>query len=187
MRPVRQRSNDQRGQPLRGDRIRTLAHRVRGDQQSRRPERSRRPCRRAHGGLAVLGVLRLQRPDHRRPEGTRPGWRSGQAHDQRQRQCAEACAVVGAHPRAVAGTPLHYGFDRATSTFRLQFTTTRAAGNGVFPAGSITTVSAPQIHYPQGYRATVIGAHVTSAPNAPELRMAADAGADEINVTITPA
>jgi endoglycosylceramidase len=91
------------------------------------------------------------------------------------------------HPRAVAGTPLHYGFDRATSTFRLQFTTTRAAGNGVFPAGSITIVSAPQIQYPQGYRATVIGAHVTSAPNAPELQMAADAGADEINVTITPA
>ena len=67
--------------------------------------------------LAVLGLLRLRRPDHDRAgrragTGARPGRsrRPGPNIDQ-----AKLRALVVPHPLAVSGTPLRYRFDRATA------------------------------------------------------------------------
>jgi endoglycosylceramidase len=50
-------------------------------------------------------------------------------------------ALVEPYPQVVSGTPSSWGFDPATRTFSLRFSTSAALG-GRFPAGSITQVAA---------------------------------------------
>ena len=42
------------------------------------------------------------------------------------------------------------------------------------------------IEYPNGYHVSVKGGQVVSAPNAPVLAVVADAGADSVDVVVTP-
>jgi len=89
------------------------------------------------------------------------------------------------YPQAVAGTPNSWSFDHGT--FQLSYTTTRADGMGSFVAGSQTNISVPPIEYPNGYQVSVTGGHVISAPNAPVLVIASDAGVTTVNVTVSAA
>lgn len=90
------------------------------------------------------------------------------------------------NPRAVAGTPKSYGFDRETGIFRLSYTALRADGTGLFPGGAVTTVAVPRLHYPDGYRVQVSGARVVSGVDAPVLKLASLPGAAAVSVTVTP-
>ena len=87
------------------------------------------------------------------------------------------------YPQVVAGTPTSWSF--ANGVFRLAYSTVRADGTGRFGTGAVTAVAAPAIQFPAGYRVTVSGAHVVSAPNAGTLRLATTAGATTVSVTVT--
>lgn len=87
------------------------------------------------------------------------------------------------HPNAVAGTPDSYSYDRESKTFRMSYRAARAAG-GTFGSGSVTTIDVPSLTRPAGYRVEVSGAHVTSAANAPVLKLALDPGATTVSVTV---
>ena len=89
------------------------------------------------------------------------------------------------HPRAVAGTPRRYRFDRATRTFSLDYTVRKPATVGSFPSGSETLISVPKSQYPSGYRVTVSGGRVASRANADVLVIRQNAGATAIKVTVT--
>jgi len=99
---------------------------------------------------------------------------------------ADKIQILGApHPRYIAGTPLSYGFNRGSKTFRMTYSTAKVGG-GTFPARSRTVVSTPLPQYPAGYTVTVSGAVVISAANAPELVLRSKAGATQVSVTVKP-
>nr|WP_131809496.1 hypothetical protein [Mycolicibacter sinensis] len=52
-------------------------------------------------------------------------------------------------------------------------------------AGSRTEIALPKLQFPDGYQVSVVGGHVVSDANAPELVIASDAGATTVNVTVT--
>jgi len=89
------------------------------------------------------------------------------------------------YPQAVAGTPESYSFDNGV--FHFSYSTDRADGSGDFAAGAQTEIAVPKIQFPDGYQVTVVGGHVVSGANAPELIIASDAGATTVNVTVTGA
>jgi endoglycosylceramidase len=94
-------------------------------------------------------------------------------------------AVLAApYPQVIAGTPKSWSFQ--SGTFRLSYSTQRADGQGAFSPGAQTLVSVPPVEYPSGYHATVTGGQVVSAPGAPVLTVVADAGADSVDVAVTP-
>ena len=70
--------------------------------------------------------------------------------------------------------------------FRLCYSTERPDRGGRFAPGAQTMVSVPAIEYPNGYQVSVKGGQVVSAPNAPLLAVAADAGADTVDVAVMP-
>ncbi len=94
-------------------------------------------------------------------------------------------ALVEPYPQVVAGTPRSWGFDRATSTFRLSFTTARADHAGRFGAGALSDVATPALVYPHGYAAQVSGGAIASPRRASVLQIAACRGARAITVTVT--
>lgn len=91
------------------------------------------------------------------------------------------------HPRAIAGTPKKYGFNRKSRTFTLEYSVTKPAGVGTFPTGSQSIVSVPKALYPAGYKATVSGGRVLSTANADALVVRQNATATTIKVTVRPA
>jgi endoglycosylceramidase len=88
------------------------------------------------------------------------------------------------YPRAVAGTPQSYGFDAASGTFNLAYTTARADGQSTFTAGAETLAVLPARQYPQGYAVTVHGAMIASAPGEMVLRLLACDGATQVTVSV---
>jgi endoglycosylceramidase len=94
-------------------------------------------------------------------------------------------ALAEPYPQVVAGTPTSWSF--ANGVFRLAYSTARADGAGGFGAGAQTQIAVPAVQFPDGYRVAVSGAAVTSAPDAPVLRLSALAGADSVLVTVTGA
>ena len=90
------------------------------------------------------------------------------------------------YPQVVAGTPEHYGFDPATRTFDLRYSTQRADGSGGFGDGSLSEVGVPALHYPDGYAVEVSGARVVSGQGADILRLRACRGAEVIAAHVTP-
>lgn len=88
-------------------------------------------------------------------------------------------------PRAIAGTPTRYGYNRGNKSFSLEYTTAKAAGGGNFATGSQTIVALPKLIYPNGYKVAVTGAKVVSAAGAPSLVLSQDAGATVVKVTVT--
>ncbi len=95
--------------------------------------------------------------------------------------------LVRPYPQLVSGTPTSWSFDPATDVFTLRYSPARADGAGAFPAGSETAVAVPARQYPGGYQVTVTGAIVTSAANAPVLRLQSEPGSGPITVTVAPA
>jgi endoglycosylceramidase len=92
---------------------------------------------------------------------------------------AKEAVLARTYPVAVAGDPIHYGFDARTGHFSLSY---RSDG-GTAP----TVISVPTaIHYPHGYQVRLSGGGVvTSAPGAQRLTITAPPGARVI-VSVTP-
>ena len=89
------------------------------------------------------------------------------------------------HPTAVSGTPTSYVFTRASGRFELVYSTAKAGGGGNFTTGAQSTISVPEIHYPNGYTVAATGATVVSPPNDPELVVEQGAGTAPIRVVVT--
>ena len=98
---------------------------------------------------------------------------------------AKLDAIVVPYPQAIAGTPGSYAFDRTSDTMTLTYRAT-AVPETRLAAGAETQIFVPERKYPRGYRVSVSGARVTSAPSAPWVELMADPGAN-VSVTITPA
>jgi endoglycosylceramidase len=96
-------------------------------------------------------------------------------------------ALVEPYPQVIAGTPLGWGFDRASRNFQLTYSTARAGNGRRFPAGSVTEIAAPALIYPAGYAVHAEGAATLSAPGAAVLELASAPGAHRVIVTIGPA
>ncbi|KAA1428729.1 glycoside hydrolase family 5 protein [Nocardioides antri] len=100
---------------------------------------------------------------------------------------AKLAALVTPHPLVVAGTPARWDFDRSTQRFVTSWTTARAGSlPGRFGGGAITRIAVPTLVYGDGYRATVTGGRVVSAPDAPVLVVRQAAGALAGRVVVTP-
>ena len=97
---------------------------------------------------------------------------------------AKLAVLAAPYPQVVAGTPRDWSF--RSGTFRLCYSTARADRAGRFSPGAPTFVSVPPIEYPNGYRVTVQGGQVVSAPNAPVLAIVANPGADAVDLVVTP-
>jgi endoglycosylceramidase len=93
-------------------------------------------------------------------------------------------ALAVPHPELVAGTPDSYGYDPSTSVFTLAYSTERADGTGVFPAGSQTSIAVPAVQYPDGYEVDVSGGTVVSSGGI--LDVASCPGATTVTVTVQP-
>jgi endoglycosylceramidase len=90
------------------------------------------------------------------------------------------------YPQVVAGTPQSYGFDPATRTFDLRYSTERADGSGRFGKNSQTEVFVPAIQYPDGYSVSVTGARVIGNKDDDVLRLHKCGGADTVEVQVAP-
>jgi endoglycosylceramidase len=89
------------------------------------------------------------------------------------------------YPQVISGTPTSYSFENGT--FDFSYSAQEADGLGSFPAGSQTTISVPSVEFPNGYEVSITGGEVVSAPDAPELVIASNAGASTVSVTVTAA
>jgi endoglycosylceramidase len=89
------------------------------------------------------------------------------------------------YPQVISGTPTSFSFQNGT--FDFSYSTAEADGLGSFAAGSQTTISVPAVEFPNGYDVSVVGGHVVSAPDAPELVIASNAGASTVSVVVTAA
>ncbi len=97
-------------------------------------------------------------------------------------------------PRRLA--TLDWSFDTETKRFELVYSTRRAEGEGAVPAptppggtypgGSRSEVFVPAMHYPDGYSVQVKGAEVVSAPGAHLLELSSCAGAQTVELVMTP-
>lgn len=96
---------------------------------------------------------------------------------------AKLAVLAAPYPQVIAGTPLNWSF--GSGTFRLRYSTERADGAGVFPAGALTLISVPPIEYPNGYRVNVFGGQAVSPPNAPMLAVASNPGVSTVAVLVT--
>jgi endoglycosylceramidase len=94
-------------------------------------------------------------------------------------------ALARPYPRAVAGTPVHFGFDRRSRRFELSYLTESPAGGRSDPDAE-TEIYLGRRHYPSGYSATVTGAEHLSDRGAELLRLGAPAGPGQVTVSVTP-
>lgn len=88
--------------------------------------------------------------------------------------------LVRTYAQATAGEPLAQSFDPASGRFSFRF---RPDATIVAP----TSIVVPGPQYPDGYVVSVVGAEVTSAPNAGHLTVVADPGSTEVRVDVTRA
>jgi endoglycosylceramidase len=96
-----------------------------------------------------------------------------------------ASVLVQPYPLAVAGTPLQLTFDPSAETLSFTWSTARAGG-GTFATGTVTTIEAPALAYPNGYTATVTNGWITSTPCATLLTVAAKPGAATVTIDVQP-
>jgi len=94
-------------------------------------------------------------------------------------------ALVRPFPRAVAGTPLGWNWDRGARRFTLSYTT--APVDGPLAPGAVTEVWIPSRHFPTGYDVVDLeGAVVTSANDAERLELATSPGATTVSFAVVP-
>jgi endoglycosylceramidase len=99
---------------------------------------------------------------------------------------AKLDVLVRPYPRAVAGTPLSWSFDRAARRFTMAYATTPV--DGALAPGAVTEVWIPQRHFPGGYDVVDLsGAQVTSIGNADRLELVALPGATTVSFSVVPA
>ena len=103
----------------------------------------------------------------------------GNLHDDR------LAALSRPFPHTVAGTPQRYSFDPATRVFRLLYRPSAVAGQTLV-AGAETEIFCPPRYYPRGYKVTVTGASVVSAPGDSLLRLVNQPGAAEVTLRVEP-
>jgi endoglycosylceramidase len=94
--------------------------------------------------------------------------------------------LVEPFPHVVAGTPVAWAYDPVTKIFELRYSTTKANGNGPFPAGAITEIAVPRVIYGRRYAVHVQGGAIVSKRGAAMLKIAACAGARKIFVRVLP-
>lgn len=114
------------------------------------------------------------------PGGAGSGALFDNSDDDETLRTAKLAVLSRPYAQATAGTPLSYSFDPSTDTMRYRYA----------PDHSIdapTVVFVGRVHYPDGYRATVTGGRVISAPGAARLRIAARQGAHAVEVVLVPA
>ncbi len=94
-------------------------------------------------------------------------------------------ALVRPYPRAVAGTPTGWSWDRAVRRFALSYAT--APVDGPLAPGAVTEVWIPARHFPGGYDVVDMhGGQVTSAANAELLQVATLPGATTVSFAVVP-
>jgi endoglycosylceramidase len=94
---------------------------------------------------------------------------------------AKADVLIRPYPQAVAGVPTSLSFDPTTHVLTFSYLPQHLSR----PARGPTEIFVPAQHYPTGYRVSVSGGHVVSAPNAPILQLMADRAASRVDVTVT--
>ncbi len=94
--------------------------------------------------------------------------------------------IVEPYPHVVAGTPRSYGYTPQTKIFGFSYSTTKASGAGMFPAGSITEIETPRFVYPSGYGVHVDGGAIVSTANTGILDIASCPGARHVTVLVAP-
>ncbi len=121
----------------------------------------------------------LERDDHFKTGFTYGlSWNSGEL---RTLAPQKARVIARVYPRAIAGTPIHYGFDVRTGRFELRYRT-RTGIRGP------TVISVPaSVQYPRGYRVRVNGGRVISAAGARRLKVARARHARRVTVEIRSA
>jgi endoglycosylceramidase len=92
--------------------------------------------------------------------------------------------LVEAFPHVISGTPLSWGFDRQTKTFRLRYSTARVDGHGRFAASAVTGIATPPIIYGGHYAVHVHGGAILTRHGAPTLEIAACPGARTISIEV---
>ncbi len=97
---------------------------------------------------------------------------------------ANLATLAEPYPQVVSGTPSTWSFDNGS--FQFSYATEKADGLTSFPAGSQTTIAVPAGDFPHGYQVSVTGGDVVSPPNAPELVIASNPGADTVSVVVSP-
>ncbi len=103
-------------------------------------------------------------------------WRSGEL---RNLAPAKAQVISRVYPRAIAGTPLSYGFNVRKGGFHLLYAT-RPQSHGD------TVITVPSaVHYPNGYRVSVAGARVVSK-DGDSVRLRNRPRARYVAVAVTP-
>jgi endoglycosylceramidase len=89
------------------------------------------------------------------------------------------------YPRAIAGTPRSFGFDRKSRAFELTYAT-RPPANGRRSEGLETEIFLPERHYGHGYSIGSSGAEVVSRPGERLLRLVAKPGEASVGVRVVP-
>lgn len=92
-------------------------------------------------------------------------------------------ALARPHAVAVAGTPRGAAYDPRGGVFQFSWSTTGPDGSR-FPDDAVTLIDLNERAYPGGYDVTVDGGQVTSAPDAADLTVVADPGAERVLVTV---
>jgi endoglycosylceramidase len=95
-------------------------------------------------------------------------------------------ALVEPYPQAISGTPLSWGFDRASGTFTLRYSTVRASGHRRFERGAVSEIATPALVYGGRYAVTVKGGAILSRRGSGTLRIASCGRARTIAVTVRP-
>jgi endoglycosylceramidase len=94
-------------------------------------------------------------------------------------------ALVRPYPRAVAGTPTGWSWDRASRRFALAYSTSPV--DVALAPGAVTEVWVPARHFPAGYDVVDLrGAQVTSAPDAERLEVVASPSATAVSFAVVP-
>ncbi len=94
-------------------------------------------------------------------------------------------ALVQPSAVAVAGTPTRFAYQPSTRVLSASWRSSRPGG-GTYAPGVVSTFDLPRAVYPGGYRVTVAGTRVVSAPCASLLELAAAPGARTQSVTVSP-
>jgi endoglycosylceramidase len=93
--------------------------------------------------------------------------------------------LVRPFPRAVAGTPTGWSWDRAARRFTLAYATTPV--DGPLAPSAVTEVWVPRRHFPDGYDVVDLhGGEVTSANDAERLEVATVPGATAVAFAVVP-
>ena len=84
------------------------------------------------------------------------------------------------YPRALNGDIIRHGFDPRTRSYELEFSPGQAT------SGHSSLFVPVEVHYPNGYVATVEGGRVVSNPNTSTLHLIADPGVVNVTLSIEP-